>query len=262
MNKTLLYNRLQRLKVLKHFIFADESNTDKARYMLIGGIWVDEETYKRVVDECKRFKLENNWSEATKFNWKNLSKKTLPQYCQFIDIFFKYNLQFNCIIIDRKDVDLKANENKDSELGFYKFYYQLLRQNSQKGTPYYIYLDRRNNREPTRLEVLKVFLQKDTHKPNWLGIIQTDKGIDVKTIEFVNSCTYELIQFSDLLMGAIGFHYNKRHLIPNASIHKIEFADYLAKKIRRKDLIFNTGREGYKNLNLWLFKSNKKSAKI
>ena len=190
---------------MKHFIFADESNTDKARYMLIGGIWVDEETYKRVVDECKRFKLENNWSEATKFNWKNLSKKTLPQYCQFIDIFFKYNLQFNCIIIDRKDVDLKANENKDSELGFYKFYYQLLRQNSQKGTPYYIYLDRRNNREPTRLEVLKVFLQKDTHKPNWLGIIQTDKGIDVKTIEFVNSCTYELIQFSDLLMSVTFF---------------------------------------------------------
>ena len=63
-------------------------------------------------------------------------------------------------------------------------------------------------------------------------------------------------------MGAIGFHYNKRHLIPNASIHKIAFADYLAQKIRRKDLIFNTGREGYKNLNLWLFKSNKKSAKI
>ena len=31
---------------MKYYIFADESNTDKARYMLIGGIWVDEITLK------------------------------------------------------------------------------------------------------------------------------------------------------------------------------------------------------------------------
>ena len=110
----------------KYYIFADESSTDKIRFMLIGGIWVDELTYLQVLEECKRFKLDNNWEENTKFNWKNVSKKTLPQYCQFIDIFFKYNLQFNCIIIDRKEIDLKANKNNDAELGFYKFYYQLL----------------------------------------------------------------------------------------------------------------------------------------
>lgn len=247
--------------MLKHYIFADESNTDKARYMIIGGIWVDEITFSQVIKECKNFKQKNNWNDATKFNWKNLSKKTLPQYCQFIDIFFKYNLQFNCIIIDRKEIDLKANENKDPELGFYKFYYQLLRQNSKKDIPYYIYLDRRNNSEPTRLDTLKLFLQKDTHKPNILGAIETDRGLNIRALEFVNSCTYELIQFSDLLMGAIGFHYNKRHLAPNASSHKIAFANYLAQKIKRPDLIFNTGRNGYKNLNLWLFKPNKIIAK-
>ena len=61
--------------MLKHYIFADESNTDKARYMLIGGIWVDEITLKNVINECRSFKPANNWGEATKFNWKNLSKK-------------------------------------------------------------------------------------------------------------------------------------------------------------------------------------------
>ncbi len=247
---------------MKHFIFADESNTDKARYMLIGGIWVDEITYNRVIAECKKFKQENGWNEATKFNWKNLSKKTLPQYCKFIDIFFKYNLQFNCIIIDRKEIDLKANENKDPELGFYKFYFQLLRQNSKKDVPYYIYLDRRNNSEPTRLDTLKKFLKKDNHKLNSLGNIETDKGLDIRALEFVNSNTYDLIQFSDLLMGAIGFHYNKRHLVPDASAHKIAFAEYLAQKIQKEDLIFNTERKGYKNFNLWLFKTSKISQKI
>lgn len=242
---------------MRQLIFADESSTDKLRYMFIGGIWVDEQTYLQVLEECKNFKLENNWDEQTKFNWKNVSKKTLPQYCRFIDIFFKYNLQFNCIIIDRKEIDLKANEDKDAELGFYKFYYQLLRKNSKPNAPYYIYLDRRTNREPNRLEKLKSFLQQDTHPIDFWGIRTTNKGLDVKALEFVNSKSYELIQFSDILMGAISYHYNKRHLRPDASQNKCDLAQYIATKINKPNLIFNTGKSGYKNLNLWLFKSNK-----
>lgn len=242
---------------MRQLIFADESSTDKLRYMFIGGIWVDEQTYSQVLEECKNFKRENNWDEQTKFNWKNVSKKTLPQYCKFIDIFFKYNLQFNCIIIDRKEIDLKANEDKDAELGFYKFYYQLLRKNSKPNAPYYIYLDRRTNREPNRLEKLKSFLQQDTHPIDFWGIRTTNKGLDVKALEFVNSKSYELIQFSDILMGAISYHYNKRHLRPDASQNKCDLAQYIATKINKPNLIFNTGKSGYKNLNLWLFKSNK-----
>ena len=225
--------------------------------MFIGGIWVDEQTYLQVLEECKNFKRKNNWDEQTKFNWKNVSKKTLPQYCRFIDIFFKYNLQFNCIIIDRKEIDLKANEDKDAELGFYKFYYQLLRKNSKPNAPYYIYLDRRTNREPNRLEKLKSFLQQDTHPIDFWGIRTTNKGLDVKALEFVNSKSYELIQFSDILMGAISYHYNKRHLRPDASQNKCALAQYIADKIKRPHLVFNTAKSGYKNFNLWLFKPNK-----
>ena len=245
---------------MKHLIFADESSTDKLRYMFIGGIWIDEPTYLQVLEECKNFKKDNNWDEQTKFNWKNVSKKTLPQYCKFIDIFFKYNLQFNCIIIDRTEIELKANELKDPELGFYKFYYQLLRKNSVPNIPYYIYLDRRTNREPNRLERLKSFLKQDTHPRNFMGFRTTNKGLDIKALEFVNSKSHELIQFSDILMGAISYHYNKRNLRPDASQNKCELAQYIANKINRSNLVFNTGKNGYKNLNLWLFKSNKELA--
>lgn len=237
---------------MKHYIFADESNIDKARYMLIGGIWVDEITYNQVKEECKKFKLENGWQEKTKLNWKSISKKTLPQYLKFIDIFFKYNLQFNCIILDRKTIQLKHNENRDEELGFYKFYYMLLRHNSLKDTSYYIYLDRRNNREANRLDDLKAFLKRDTHPMGYQGVY-TDKGLNVKALEFVNSDSYNLIQFSDLLLGAIGYHYNHRHLKPDASEHKSAFAMYIANKIGKTELNFCTDRCGFKNMNLWLF---------
>ena len=53
-----------------------------------------------------------------------------------------------------------------------------------------------------------------------MGFRTTNKGVDVKALEFVNSKSYELIQFSDILMGAISYHYNKRHLRPDASKNK------------------------------------------
>lgn len=116
---------------MKHYIFADESNLN-SKYLLIGGIWVDELTYKAVVEECNQFKASINWTLDAKFNWKNVSRLTLSHYKNFIDIFFKYNLKFNAIVINQKEVCLKDNDENDFELGFYKFYYLLLWHNSIK----------------------------------------------------------------------------------------------------------------------------------
>ena len=81
---------------LKYYIFADESNTDKARYMLIGGIWVDEITYNQVIAECKKFKQENGWNEATKFNWKNLSKRRFHSIANLLT--FSSSIIFNLTV--------------------------------------------------------------------------------------------------------------------------------------------------------------------
>lgn len=236
---------------MKHYIFADESNLN-SKYLLIGGIWVDELTYKAVVQKCNDFKKSIGWTIDAKFNWKSVSKLTLPHYKNFIDIFFEFNLKFNAIVIDQEEFKLKHNEEKDQELGFYKFYYLLLWHNSSNDSKleYQIYLDRRNNKKKTRLDDLKNILNYG--KPKYLS-----KGLNVKSLEPVNSKDYNLIQFSDILLGAFGFHYNKRHLKPDSSNIKCELAQYIATKIGRKSLSFGTQKNGYKNLNVWLFKSNK-----
>lgn len=233
---------------VQHYIFADESNLN-SKYLLIGGIWVDDLTYKVVVEKCNQFKQSIGWTPDAKFNWKNVSKLTLPHYKCFIDIFFEFNLKFNTIVINQKEVCLKKNCENDPELGFYKFYYLLLWHNSSKNenVEYRIYLDRRNNRENTRLGILKEILEYG--KPKFL-----EPGMNIKTLEPVNSKYYNLIQFSDVLLGAIGFHYNQRHMIDDASQIKCELAQYIATKINRKSLNFETSKNGHKNINIWLFK--------
>ena len=247
---------------MKHYIFADESNIGKeARFMLIGGIWVDETTYNCVKQECKQYKESLGWREDTKFNWKNVSNTALDNYKGFIDIFFKHNLQFNTIIIDKTQVNLRHNEENDVELGFYKFYYLLLWHNSSKSEDeYHIYLDRRNNKKQTRLPDLQKILKNEQYIANGLKFEKEVRGINVVSLEPVNSKDYNLIQFTDILLGAIGFHYNKRHLKPNASTAKIELANYISNTLQTRNLRFSTSKGGYKNLNLWLFEPAKDKA--
>ena len=246
---------------MKHYIFADESNINKnSRYILIGGIWVDEYTYNLVKEECRCYKLTVGWREDTKFNWKNVSNTALEKYKGFIDIFFKYNLRFNAIILDKTIVNLKHNEEKDEELGFYKFYYQLLWHNSSKSNEYYIYLDRRNNKKETRLGDLKNILRNEQFVAHGLKFEKEIKGINVNSLEAVNSKDFNLIQFTDILLGAIGFHYHKRHLKSDSCQAKIELANHISNNLNVKNLIFSTGKGGYKNFNIWLFKPEIKKA--
>lgn len=245
--------------VLKQYIFADESNLN-SHFMLIGGVWADTITYKAVIEKCNQFKQSIGWTIDAKFNWKNVSKLTLSNYKKFIDIFFEFNLNFNVIVIDQKKVCLKKNCDNDPELGFYKFYYLLLWHNTNKNDEYYIYLDRKNNKKETRLKDLKEFLIKPRLKDIIFALLddnEPDNARNIKSIDSVNSKYYNLIQFSDILLGAIGFHYNQRHIVKDASQVKCELAQYIAQKMGVKTLRFITSSKGYKNINIWLFEPNK-----
>jgi hypothetical protein len=64
------------------------------------------------------------WGEI---KWSKVSPNRGDFYVELIDLFFAYgeNLRFRCIAVDRTQLDLALHDN-DGELGFYKFYYQLL----------------------------------------------------------------------------------------------------------------------------------------
>ena len=49
-----------------------------------------------------------------------------------------------------------------------------------------------------------------------------------------------LIQLVDILMGAVGYHWNELHLKENAKESKKYLAEYIAGKLGEKDLCFCT----------------------
>jgi len=121
---------------MKFDIYCDESRPDLFtsksaigdKYLLIGGLWLP--TEKR--DEVKRGinALKERFGVRGEIKWKKVSPAHLDFYVALVDLFidFGLDLRFRCIAVEAAKVDMVHYHESDSELGFYKFYYQLIRQ--------------------------------------------------------------------------------------------------------------------------------------
>jgi hypothetical protein len=106
-----------------YHIYCDESRQTKERYMLLGGIIVNVENLEEVENSVQKYRDANTMFAEIK--WTKVSRKFLPEYKCFVDIFFNLKAQgklyFHSLIIDSHLMDHKKYSEGDSETSFYKF---------------------------------------------------------------------------------------------------------------------------------------------
>lgn len=214
-------------------VYCDESSQNKNRYMVIGGIWIPAQNVNDLDNEISEYRTKYNMYNELK--WGKVSNGKLNEYKYFIDIIFNYLLNkylvYRCVIVDMWNYDIQKFCKGDSELGFYKIYYQLLLQNYLDGYRYLIYPDDRQNSYKHRLEALKIILNRGIKKKYKVGIEP------IRAIEARKSHEVNLIQAVDLFTGAIGYKWNKMDLSINASPAKKDLAIYIAHKAETSKLI-------------------------
>ena len=107
--------------------YCDESRQVRERFMVLGGMAISEEMSASFNESIAKCRLDNKMS--AEFKWKKVSRGKLSEYKKFIDCFFALNntghAHFHAIIFDTNQID-HSRYGCDSEIGFYKFYYQLL----------------------------------------------------------------------------------------------------------------------------------------
>ncbi|OIQ80394.1 hypothetical protein GALL_378520 [mine drainage metagenome] len=142
---------------MKFEVYCDEANPDvltsanpRARHLMIGSLWLPEELRNEIKSRVGAL-LERRqaWGEI---KWSKVSPNRRDFYVELIDLFFAYgdNLRFRCIAVDRTQLNLALHDN-DGELGFYKFYYQLLHHWILDFNAHRIFCDVKSNRDPKRL---------------------------------------------------------------------------------------------------------------
>jgi hypothetical protein len=133
------------------------------------------------------------------FGWKRLSPNKRGFYWDLLGLFANEPaLQFRCIIVDKMLVHWLSPK-----------------------CSYRIYLDSQQNREQGRFHTLRDILRR-----------KLSGRARILSLEPSDSSELELMQLTDLLIGAVGYSRNER----SGSQTKVEFCGDLARAIGRKSL--------------------------
>jgi hypothetical protein len=172
------------------------SNNPKAKYMLIGSLWLPR-------DKRDKFKkdihdLRNKHKIGGEFKWQKVSPSRINFYKELIGWFnaMGENLRYRCIVVEHKQVNLPLYHNNDQELGFYKFYYQLLHHWIFDWNEYVFFIDCKANRNRNSVKDLKRCLSL----ANFSSVIKQTQAIHSK--ESV------LLQLADVLTGIAAYRLN------------------------------------------------------
>lgn len=192
---------------MKYDVYCDESHPDvfasthsSAHRLVLGSIWLERTNRSTFKDQLHE--LRNCHMVGGEFKWQKISPSREEFYIALVEWFFAQqdNLRFRCIIVNSKQIDLARYHQNDQELGFYKFYYQLLRHWVLEFNEYSIFLDYKSNRRRERLPDLQKCLSNSC----------MISSIDV--VQSIRSTESVFIQLADVLTGAVSEVFNNTYV--------------------------------------------------
>lgn len=243
---------------MNYRVYCDESRQVGERFMTLGGLIIPAANLPVFNASMSQFRAEQKMFAELK--WQRVSNQKLTQYRRFVDYFFALNTSkqahFHALIVDTHKVDHRVFNQGDKEIGFYKFYYQLLLHcfgkkycDDRPDARIHLILDRRNSRYS--LEDLRTVLNNGL-RSRW--------GIDTRPFVAIEPCDSkksEVLQMTDILLGAVGFQKNGFDLIAGSRQAKKELAAHIAKGAGLADLKENTPFR-LQRFTLWNFRLKKK----
>lgn len=201
-------------------VYCDESRPDllssknpQARYMLIGSLWLPTDFRVQFKDEIHG--LRNKYRIGAEFKWQKVSPSKIAFYKEVIRWFVDKGdqIRFRCIAVEHEQVNLGLYHNNDQELGFYKFYYQLLHHWINDFNDYHIFVDFKANRNRNALPDLRKCLSC------------ANLSSHVERVQAIQSKDSVLIQLTDVLTGIAASRLNdhvKTHGAKYELIYEIE----------------------------------------
>lgn len=221
-------------------IYCDESRYSNPcePYLVIGAVKCPREKKIDIVASLNEIKHRHDI--GGEFGWKSVSPNKAEFYKEVIDWFIACDeLKFRCVVVNKGN--LWSSDNED---GFYVTYHQLLCHWLIPENTYHIYLDRKKNTMRRRVATLRVKTEQSMSRDCTLACM-----------EEVESRECALVQVADLLIGCMGYEWN-RHTdstnSPKASTYKKELCEHLALKLNRPTLRFSTWASEPK-FNVFLF---------
>lgn len=203
-------------------IYCDESchlENDGQNVMVWGAVWCPEKVTRSISLDIKGIKEQFRLSKNIEFKWTKVSASKAEFYEALIEYFFKnQHLHFRGLIVpDKSKLNHSAFPGQTHEVFYYKMYFLLLQQILYPDARYRIYLDIKDTRGVAKQRQLHEYLcnkQRDFQREV------------VEKVQQIRSHESELLQLSDLIVGAVS--YANRKLAGNAG--KVRLVDQIKKR--------------------------------
>lgn len=205
---------------MKFDVYCDESRPDlfasarpDSRFMVIGSLWLqteDRDEFKAAIHA-----LRDRHRIGAEFKWQKLSPSKISFYTDLVKWFLETGerLRFRCIAVEHAKVNLVRYHESDRELGFYKFYYQMLHHWIMDFNEYMVFCDAKKNRDPTRLQVLRRCLDA------------SNLSSLVRSVQAIQSSESVLIQLTDVLTGMAASRLNNSLRTDSAKRELVGFVE-------------------------------------
>jgi hypothetical protein len=179
--------------LMQYVVYCDESRHDggpNCHFMAIGSLWVPRLRKVELTKEVRQ--LFRRLDLGSEVKWSKVSRQRIDAYKQIVDLFFSDpDLRFRVIVVDQKRFD-PAFHNGDRELGFYRFYHELLVKWLEVGNEYLILLDFKQNQNAHHYHDLRTALT-----------LRLQGNARILDLTVIDSQETPLAQVCDLLTGAI-----------------------------------------------------------
>lgn len=211
----------------KYSIYIDESchlENDNMPLMCIGYTKINTKNYKSIKEKIKRIKLKHK--SPTEIKWNKLSLNRFPLYKDLIDFIFDNDIKFRAILVKNKDqLDHDKFNRGDHNSFYYTLVFFLLRNPyiNKSDSKCKVILDIKDTRGKERLDKLNVRLNQE-YKNRY------NTKSPFTFFQHIRSEENELLQLTDLLIGAITYKARGLHKKGDASEVKVKVLNYLEYK--------------------------------
>jgi len=220
---------------MKFEVYCDENHQDiltakehdGVPHMTIGSLWIPAESRNGIKQKISEIRERHN--KYGEIKWSKVSPSSLDFNKALFDLFLSYGteMRFRCIAVEADKIKWDLHEN-DRELGFYKFYYQMLHHWILDFNEYSIFCDYKTNKRKKELHELKRCLAC------------ANLSSDITQVQALPSKKLVLIQLADLLLGAASARINKTTKKGSA---KDELIRHLEKRLNIECLLPTTKSE-------------------
>lgn len=181
-------------------IYCDESchlEHDHQKVMVLGAVWCSVEKSREAFIRIREIKQKYGLSSTFEIKWTKVSPAKLRFYLDVIDYFFDDDdLHFRALIVPDKALLNHDKFVQTHDDWYYKMYFDLLKVILSPESFYRIYLDIKDTRGAEKVSHLHTCLSN--------SIYDFSQRI-IERIQLVRSDEVELLQLTDLLLGAISY---------------------------------------------------------